>query len=256
MTCGEETEKECLEAFRTGVRAYPDKVTFQEVRNITPASVALNKMFDLCKTKYLVPLDADMILYLGFMERITSAIDKHPSGWHSLLFPLWDTLTARKIMALKVFDMDIIKNFRYQDDPCPDIKHYKDLDRAGYKAVNLMEEQPIGDHVVRGNFFCYAKYRDLYMVTRSHPETILESHFIGGRDLKSRAKNHFDFFSIAYQNTGNVDYLYCISGMVEGLTNPLTHKSKDLSDTNMRISLGNAENIFKSWYNKNRRIFM
>ena len=40
MTCGEETESECLKA----IEHWRDKVEFQEVRNVTPQIKALNQM--------------------------------------------------------------------------------------------------------------------------------------------------------------------------------------------------------------------
>lgn len=244
MTCGEETEGECLRAIEPR-----DRFVFDEVRDVRPATTALNAMISQCRTDYLVPLDADMIMRPGFFERISSvlAAKRDDPSWHSLLFPLWDTLTQEKIMALKVFRTSVVKSIPYQDKPCPDIQHYKDLTDAGYVAVNLMHEAPIGDHVVRGNFFCYAKYRDLYTVARTYPDKILESHFKGGCGLKTRAKAHMEFFTRRYEETGNEDYLYCLAGMVEGLTNPLTYRSKDLGDREMRVPITEAKNRFHRW---------
>lgn len=206
-------------------------------------------MIDGCETEYLVPLDSDMVLYPGFYDRIASAVklNENDPKWHSILFPLYDTLTAEKIMALKVFRTPIIKQFRYKNNPCPDISHYKDLTEAGHTTVSMMGEREIGDHVVRGDFFCYAKYRDLYSVLREYPDSVLESHFKGGTDLASRARNHFEFFLDSLGATGNRDYLYCVAGMVEGLTSTLRRGSKDLSDKTMRVPVGDAVVRFKKW---------
>ncbi len=159
-------------------------------------------------------------------------------------------------MALKVFKTYVVKSIPYKDDPCPDIQHYKDLTAAGYTTVDLMHEEPIGDHVVRGNFFCYAKYRDLYTVLRTYPRNVLESHFKGGTDIRSRAYNHFRFFKSRHDETGNDDYLYCIAGMAEGLTCPLTHKSKDLNDTEMRVPVGEGTGKLLAWYSRQKKVMI
>lgn len=246
MTCGEETETDCMSAFRRSSAGHD--VVFSEVRGVVPASRALNAMIAGCVTEFLVPLDADFLLYDGFMSRIKDNIGKyrHDPTWHSILFPLWDTLTQIKIMALKVFRADVVKLIPYKDDACPDIQHYRDLTAAGYGAIDLMHEDPIGDHVVRGEFLCYAKLRDLYMVARSHPEAILESHFKGGKDLKSRANKHFGFFRERLEQTGSRDYLYCIAGMVEGLIEPLDRGSKDLKKP-MKVPAEDAVEMFSKW---------
>jgi hypothetical protein len=245
QSCGEETLKNCVEAFY----AEPgERAILHEIHNMTPASVVLNKMIEICvDSTHFVPLDADFILYPGFLGRIHDAIGRAKGNWHSILFPLWDTLTQEKIMALKVFRTDVIKDFPFKDLPCPDVQHYKDLGAAGYNAVNLMSQKPIGDHVVRGGYFCYAKYRDLYNVLQAYPDTVLESHFKGGNTVKERAFKHFGFFMKRYCQTGNDDYLYCIAGMVEGLTMPRTGESKDLSDREMRVDVVDAKRLFSKW---------
>jgi hypothetical protein len=167
MTCGEVTEPDCLEAIRSWTHCEPwhRPFTFQEVRGLTPASTALNQMFSQCQTQYLVPLDADMIVYPTFLSRVENALKNasEDDKWHTILFPLWDTLTLEKIYALKVFNMKAMRSIPYKDDPCPDIQHYKDMTSAGLHSIDLFHEDPIGDHVVKGNFYCYAKYRDLYL---------------------------------------------------------------------------------------------
>lgn len=242
MTCDEVTEVDCIKAV-SGELAN-GSICYQEVRNVTPAYRALNQMITQCNTHYLVPLDADMVLYPGFLERILRVV-RCGSDWHSALFPLWDTLTKEKIYALKVFNMDTMGQILYKDDRCPDILHYNDMTAAKLRSIDLYHESPIGDHVVRGPFFCYAKYRDLYMVHRTHPQSIMEHYFKGGSDIKQRALNHYNFFDSQLEETGNQDYEYCIAGMVDGLTSPLDYGSKDLSDRNMRVVDGRVE--FESW---------
>ncbi len=246
QTCGEETERKCLKA----IAPWKHRFIYQEVRNVTPASSALYQMISQCKTEYLVPLDADMILYPGFFDRWTKAITESHGKWHSILFPLWDTLTQERIMAQKIFRTEAVKEIPYKDDRGVDVQHYRDLTCAGYHAINKMHEEPIGDHCVEGDFFCYAKYKDLYMTLRHHPNVILESHFKGGDSLDERATNHLKYFKQRHKETGNRDYLFCIAGMVDGVVSLLDRTSKDLSERTMKIMTTDAEDLFWAWHRR------
>ena len=97
MSCGELSETRCLES----IQPFRDQIEFAEVRNVFPQIKALNQMIELVQTEYFVPLDADMVLYPDAWDRISNAWRKHwrNSMWHSILFPLWDTLTQRKILT-------------------------------------------------------------------------------------------------------------------------------------------------------------
>ena len=169
ITCGEETESECLAA----IKPFRDKIVFQEVRNVFPQITALNQMLDQVTTPYLIPLDSDMILDENAYERIRMAIDKfsHDLNWHSLLFKLWDTLTEQEILALKILRTSIVKQYPFVDSPTPDVLHYKELTEAGYTCIDrYLTKSPIGKHVVRGPHFCYNKYRDVYMTLRRYKQ--------------------------------------------------------------------------------------
>lgn len=247
MTCGEETEAECLAA----IEPFRDKIVFQEVRNVFPQITALNAMFDQVTTPYLIPLDSDMILDSNAYERIRMAVDKfsHDSTWHSILFHLWDTLTEQEILALKVLRTSVVKKYPFKDSPTPDVLHYKDLTDAGYKSINrYLEKPPIGKHVVKGPFFCYNKYRDVYMTLRRYGKAWDEGVFKGGRTFLERSKRHFDFFLSKYAMTMNYDYMYCIAGMVDGITSDAEDCSKSLSPKSYKIRVETAIDQYLDWY--------
>src|SRR4051812_24194582 len=106
MSCGEETRQHCYDSYRHSVmrlnQGSQDRIKLNKVSDLSPASTALNAMIGICDTDYLVPLDADIILRPNAVSRILRAVDEHKEDqkWHSILFPLWDTLTQEKIMAL------------------------------------------------------------------------------------------------------------------------------------------------------------
>lgn len=235
MTCGEETEKECLDA----VSAHSKDFVFQEVRNLTPQTVALNTMIHQCNTEFLVPLDADFVLYKNFWQRMNHAIDmyRHEQRWHSILFPLWEDLTQRKVRSIKIFRTAIIKKIPYRNTRHPDFTHFNDLKNNGYNAIDLYAEPPIGDHVIRGNERCYFKFKDWFLCLRSVKTKA---------EVAQKAKDFLTMFEKLYNQTKNNDYLYCITGLYDGLTDGegLGH-SKDAFEKNMRISLDEIPKIKK-----------
>jgi hypothetical protein len=247
ISCGELTEKECLDA----IEPFRGKVVFQEVRNTYPQIAALKKMTEQVETPYLVPLDADMLLYPDAFDRIRKSIDKfsHQENWHSILFPLFDTLTQKKIMALKVLRTSILKQIPFEESATPDVIHYKRLTEAGYISINkYLDKQPIGDHVVRGKHFCYHKYRDVYRTLRVHGREWDSGVFMGGRNLDEKAQKHYNYFLTQYLLTNNMDYLYCIAGMTDGILSDLSNTSKSLEEREYAVSTKHPIDAFTRWY--------
>jgi hypothetical protein len=247
ISCGELTEKECLNA----IQPHRGKFVFQEVRDTFPQIAALKKMVDQVETPYLVPLDSDIVLYPDAWDRIRFAVDKHHHDptWHTILFPLFDTLTQKKILALKVLRTSILKQIPFEESATPDVLHYKRLTDAGYVSINrYLDKQPIGDHIVKGKHFCYHKYRDVYRTLRVHGWEWDSGVFMGGNTLLEKAEKHFAYFLSQYLFTENRDYLYCICGMLDGITSPLENTSKTLADTNYRICEDYPIHEFVTWH--------
>lgn len=247
ITCGEETESRCLSA----IEGFKDQVVLQEVRNVCPQIKALNQMVDQVETPYLIPLDADIVLYQNAWERIRVAIDRfdYDPQWHSILFPLYDTLTERNILALKLMRTKALKEIPFEESATPDINHFRKLTDAGWTCIQrYIEKQPIGDHVVQGHHFCYNKYRDVYLTLRSHGRVWDNGVFFGGETLLEKAKKHFEFFICKFLKTDNPDYMSCIAGMADGLTAPVEHRSKSLGRKEYAVSLEDAYNVYMIWY--------
>ena len=244
--CGEQTEQDCLKA----IKSCRNQFVFQEVRNVSPQIKALNQMLTQCETEYLVPLDADMILHEGFAERISKAVDEmdDDSMCHSTLFSLWDTLTDQKIYALKLLRTSIMQENLFSETCTPDVEHYTRLQSQGYHTINLFDESSIGNHVVKGPYFCHQKYRDVYQTMRSH-QRVWCNGVAKGESIRECAFNHYHFFINKYKKTQDEDYLSCIAGMVDGITSELEHKSKSL-DRPMK-PMHEVDKLFLTWYLKN-----
>lgn len=247
MTCGEKTEKQCVAA----IQPFRDEIEFLEVRNVYPQIEALNTMIRMVQTDFFIPLDADMILEHDAWTRIKNAVNKnkHDPKWHSILFNLWDTLTEKQILALKILRTKTAKENMFVDSATPDVEHYQRLTSLGYTCIHdYLKQRPIGNHVVKGKHFCYFKFRDVYQTYRSHNFEWDSGVFMGGNDLRSRAKAHFDFFAYKWAITGNPDYVHCIAGMMDGILSPLENKSKTLGSRKYNVKSKDAVNAFMEWY--------
>lgn len=246
MTCGELTEDKCLQS----IQSFKNEIELIVIRNVFPQIKALNQMIESVQTEYFVALDADMILYPNAWDRISNAWRKHwrDDKWHSLLFPLWDTLTERKILALKVMRTSIMKQNLFHESATPDVEHYQRLTQQGYTCItDYLKQSPIGDHVVTGDHFCYHKYRDVYQTYRSHNFEWDSGVFFGGSDLRERATAHFNFFLYKWIMTENTDYLWCIAGMMDGILSPLDNKSKSLQSKEYMIDKKYAIESYFDW---------
>ena len=255
MTCGELTENDCLNA----IAPWRDRIILQEVRNVFPQINALKQMVDQVETPYLVPLDADIILRPDAYERIRMAIDKYAyqMNWHSILFPLYDTLTQQKILALKVLRTNIAKQIPFEESATPDVIHYRRLTDAGYISINrYLEKDFIGDHTVKGAHFCYHKYRDVYQTLKCHGWEWDNGVFFGGRTLEEKAKKHYDYFLTQYLLQDNEDYLYCIAGMLDGILTEAKNKSKSLEPGQYTVKKEFAIDEFLQWYTGRQRDFL
>lgn len=247
MTCGELSEKDCLQA----IEPFRHEVNFFEVRNVYPQVKALNRMIEGVQTEFFIPLDADIVLDHDAWPRIKNAINKnkHDPNWHSILFKLWDTLTEKEILALKILRSSIMKENRFFNSSTPDVEHYQRLTSLGFTCIHdYLKQRPIGKHIVKGKHFCYFKYRDVYQTYRSHNFEWDSGVFVGGDDLRSKAKAHFDLFMKMYAKTGRRDYLYCLAGMMDGILSPIENKSKTLKRKRYKVKSKWAFETFMNWY--------
>jgi hypothetical protein len=247
MTCGELTEKKCLAA----IEPFLDEIEFFEVRNVFPQIKALNQMIEGVETEFFIALDADMILDYDAWPRIQNAFRKHRHNpeWHSILFPLYDTFTEKKILALKVMRSEVMKNIMFEETATPDVEHYQRLTDSGYTCIHdYLKQRPIGKHVVKGKHFCYYKYRDVYQTYKAHGFEWDSGAFMGGDTLPDRAKAHFHYFMSKWLKTENKDYLWAIAGMMDGITSETKNESKTLQDREYRFSTESGVHCFMQWY--------
>lgn len=247
MSCGELLERKCLMA----IRPLLHECKLLRIRNITPQVKALNLMVERTETEFLLPVDADIILNPDAWPKIRTALNKqrHRSDWHSILFRLWDTLTEREILALKLLRTSVMKEHPFKETATPDVEHYQRLTEAGYTCVHdYLKLPPIGKHIVKGKVFCYHKYRDVYQTYKAHGFEWDSGAFLGGETLPERALAHYHYFFYKWITTNNKDYLWCIAGMMDGITSPTENKSKSFKSKKCNLSWKAGIHLFYDWY--------
>jgi len=249
ISCGEFTEDKC----RASIEQFRRRAVFKEVLYVYPQIKALWKMIEQTTTDYLIPVDSDMILNPDALDRIEQAISENQSNWHSILFPLYDTLTKRKIFALKVLKMKVMREFSFAETATPDVEHFKRLTEAGYSCISKFEEDPIGTHNVVGPKFCYHKYLDVYRTLKVYGFEWDNGVFMGGETILEKSKKHYDYFLKEWILTQNEDYLWCIAGMLDGLISETYNKSKSLKDM-PEIDIRLIIDRYTAWYQSSQSL--
>jgi hypothetical protein len=142
-----------------------------------------------------------------------------------------------------------MKDVIFEETATPDVKHYERLTDAGYTCIHdYLRQRPIGKHAVEGKHFCYYKYRDVYQTYKAHGFDWDSGAFMGGETLPDRAKCHFHYFLKKWIMTENKDYLWCIAGMMDGITSPTENKSKNLKDRKYNMTIEAGLHVFMDWY--------
>jgi len=198
ITCGEDTEPECL-------RALGD-VPLVEVRGVQPQAAASNLALRSCPTALMLQLDSDMVLYPGWRQRVAQRYWRHHQDptWYQILWWLWDPLFERRILALKLVRPGLVPPYR--DVRVPDIEHFERMRRLPARHIIPPEGEPIGEHLVRGPRRCYLKLKDdLLSVRRYHPAA-----------ARARAAELWQFFQAKYRRTPAEDLVWCLAGLLEG----------------------------------------
>lgn len=127
--------------------------------NVNPTSLAYEKMNNLCKTKYFIQMDEDMILFDNFDEFVDEAIIelKSPTIFN-VCFKLKDDLLGigdnRTLYGIKVFNSVIMKN----------IKYHKGISSVDRELNYRMEQRGMRYKLSSTIAGYHAKYRDQFEI--------------------------------------------------------------------------------------------
>jgi len=138
--CGESTYDACLKSLQEQTRT----VRIATVRDAHPMTAAFDAGFDLCQTKWIALVDADMILYPRCIETLAG----YTAADVGTIAGMLHDRVYGVIGNIKLMDAQTIKNQRFQhppDDPYPERKAIYLLEGLGRKML-ILHDKVLGEH--------------------------------------------------------------------------------------------------------------
>jgi MoaA/NifB/PqqE/SkfB family radical SAM enzyme len=147
----------CLESLKNQTLIVPVEM----IRNIYPISKAFQTMFDQCKTKYLIQVDEDFILYPHAIETLYNSIKNAPLDVFMSCYEVHDTHLDFDMYGIKIFNNDICKNYRLPHGTYSgSLVQIAKIEQAGYKYIS--KNQVLGLHSPKWtNELIFRRYFDL-----------------------------------------------------------------------------------------------
>jgi len=142
ITTGENPNYDlCMESLKKQTVDFSINIIY----GIAPMSKAFQEMILRCNTKYYIQVDDDMILYSNAVEIMYNTIVKTLDNVCMACFLLYDCHTEMNLYGVKIYKMDIMKNYPYN---CNTLSCEKEqLDRLLNDGYNIVCEQTVlGKH--------------------------------------------------------------------------------------------------------------
>lgn len=110
------------------------KTKVEIIQDVYPMSKAFNQMIDRCLTKYFIQVDQDMILYRDAVKILLDTIRERKSP--IVAFQLKDVHLNKALFGVKIYDYDIIKNYRYNEKAVScEVEQMERLKNDGYNVL-------------------------------------------------------------------------------------------------------------------------
>jgi len=155
LTCGEPTTEKALEC----LMKQSANILIKTIRNVAPASRALQQMLDECETEFCVQVDADMLLNPDAIGRLGSAMQcgdvSNQSTTAMVCGCLWGDFERRPIGHVKLFRVSEAKKVGFRDVPFCDMdfadrineRHQDGIHKIMGKTLCINSETILGQHV-------------------------------------------------------------------------------------------------------------
>jgi len=123
------------------------------IAHVTPMSAAFQRMHDLCRTRYYVQVDEDMLLRPDAVERLHALIEHAPPKVAMICATLWDHEIREPIYGVKIFKHAIVRQFRFENSFACDRTQLLALQAAGYAVTKLPRQGRAGCFGEHGKHF-------------------------------------------------------------------------------------------------------
>jgi hypothetical protein len=190
--------------FNKCYEAIKEKDKINIIKNIYPMSEAFNEMIIRCQTKYFIQVDDDMILNENSINKMYEAIINEDNKCFMLCFKLEDPEFG-KISGIKIYNHDIIKNYRFKNDVNFDVLFNKEVSNDGYHYKTINEI--MGTHgQYRDDFGLFRKYATYACLSHKPLEwngskwfnNIIAKHFYNFNKYGLSKKDLMRNFAISY----------------------------------------------------------
>jgi len=115
------------------------------IRNVTPLFVARNMGLEEIKYKYVIWLDADMIMYDNILDYMMKKIATITGKYYSAVFYLKDTFLGMRLKGLRVLNGEVAVQFPFIDQIGLDRGATKRARIHGFKEYTFARV-PVGTH--------------------------------------------------------------------------------------------------------------
>lgn len=191
-------------------RSLNQQFHFYEVKHHYPMHEAFNAMLDHAPSKWVIQLDADMMLYEGaidcFYERANYF---HDVNWFLIYCLLWDPFEQQTRQAIKMFNLDVIGSDRFHNVRGTDRDFTQRMEAKGRKAI-LGFSYPIADHIMKGPTVLFSHYLDVF-----HKDLVSSPRPL----VEQKAVQTIQKFARLLGETQNMDYWFAILGILYGFCN-------------------------------------
>lgn len=132
ISCGDPQFERCLKSVQNQSVPF---ARIDVIKDVIPEAKAQMVSYDFLEYQWAFYIGGDFILYKDANEIALEYIKKNP-GNHEYNFGLWDKFMRRQICCCTVFESEMHKNARYNDELFNDVRACEDMaSRYRYKRV-------------------------------------------------------------------------------------------------------------------------
>ncbi len=213
LTVGAPSFSECMQR----LDAQDCRFTREVIENVAPMSRALQCMLDRCRTRYLVQVDEDMLLYPHAIQSLYSRLEAAPPEVAILTCHLLDRHAARVVYGLKIYRHSIVRRYPYDDVQACEYDQIRRFVQDGFVDMRL----PLEDH-----------FQPSELTLGEHgagwtPRSVFERYWTLERKIRRHrsgipttsatwVEEHAPFFLKRYLENGDPLDLYALMGVVAG----------------------------------------
>jgi hypothetical protein len=224
LTVGASSFADCMQR----LEVQDCRFQLEVIENVAPMSRALQCMLDLCRTRFFVQVDEDMLLYPHAIRSLYRRLTESAPDVAILTCHLFDPHAGRVIYGLKIYRHDIVRAYPYADVESCEFDQIRRFTNDGFVDARV----PIDEH-----------FRPSEVTLGEHgsewtPRSVFERYLTLERKFRRHragapttsvtwVEEHATFFLKRYLDTGALLDLYALMGVVAGRLAPVDGRGRE-----------------------------